>query len=230
MTAGSSAHVPTETAAFDRKRLFIFDMDGTLLPDTTGLLAVAEVMGSVEQVRRLEERFALGEVSTVEFTRAVHQMWGQVAPETARRAFDSCRKLDGIAEVLQDIRRGGGVSCLITMSQDFFANHFLEYGFDHVVATPYPATVDAVVRAEDVLTPESKPLIARDLCARHGFAWERTVAFGDSGSDIPLFEQLDLTVAVNASERLVAISAVAYHGGSLRDAYFAALAAFAARH
>jgi phosphoserine phosphatase len=45
-----------------------------------------------------------------------------------------------------------------------------------------------------------------------------TVAFGDSGSDIPLFRRLRYTVAVNASPALRSIAA-SYDGNDLMEAF-----------
>lgn len=198
-------------------------MDGTLLPQTTGLLAVASALDTVTDVDELERQFAAGTINTVEFTRSLHRLWGIVPQHVVREVFDACAKLDEIREVTTDIATNGGVSCLITMSQNFFADHFRDFGFDHVFASMYPKTADAVVRDADILTPESKPAIARELCSQHGFAFEDTVAFGDSGSDIPLFRALRYTLAVNGTEQIRRMSAASYQGNSLLAAYELAL-------
>lgn len=213
----------TDARQADRRRLFVFDMDGTLLPDTSGLLAVAAVLDTLREVEELEREFARGKVSTVEFTRAVYAMWGLVPSTLSRSAFESCRKMTEIREVTADISAGGGISCLITMSQDFFANHFLEYGFDYVFSSRYPAVTDGAVQEADVLVPESKPGIVRELCERYEFNFETTIAFGDSGSDVPLFRELIHTISVNASERLEKMSSVNYRGSSMMTAYQLAL-------
>ncbi|GAA0256130.1 hypothetical protein GCM10010492_66260 [Saccharothrix mutabilis subsp. mutabilis] len=206
-----------------RRRLFVFDMDGTLLPDATGMVALATALGTADAVDELERRFADGTLDTVGFTTEIHRLWGVIAPEVARAAFDGCAKLADIHRVTADIARNGDVSCLITMSQNVFADHFLDFGFDHVHASAYPAEAGAVVRAEDVLTPESKPVIVRELCERHGLDYGDTVAFGDSGSDLPLFRSLKYTVSVNGTPSIADVSAAEYRGGSLLDAYRIAL-------
>ncbi|MEV0679179.1 hypothetical protein AB0I60_21925 [Actinosynnema sp. NPDC050436] len=72
-----------------------------------------------------------------------------------------------------------------------------------------------------MLTPDSKPAIARELCARHGLDFRDTVAFGDSGSDVPLFREL--THTVNGIPSIAGLSAVEYRGNSLLAAYRLAL-------
>jgi len=207
----------------NQRRLFVFDMDGTLLPDSTGMLALAAAMGTIDSVSELERQFADGTLDTVGFTNAIHRLWGMIPPEVAKAAFESCAKLDEIHRVTEDISRNGDISCLITMSQNVFADHFLDFGFDHVQASTYPKEIGAAVREADVLTPESKPAIARDLCERYGLNYVDTVAFGDSGSDLPLFRSLKYTVSVNGTPAIAEISAVEYCGKSLFDAYRLAL-------
>jgi phosphoserine phosphatase len=45
------------------------------------------------------------------------------------------------------------------------------------------------------------------------------VAYGDSSSDVPLFQLLPHTVAVNATPALREIAAASYEGNDLRGAY-----------
>lgn len=205
------------------RRLFVFDMDGTLLPGTSGLLAMAAAMRTEAELAAMEREYSAGRLTTVAFTRRLYELWGQVPRDIVAEAFTACPKLTGIREVTAAIAARGDVSCLITMSQDFFANMFASYGFDRVYATPYPAGRDAVVDEAAVLTPLSKVTIVRALCGELGLTFSATVAFGDSLSDLPLFEALVHTVAVNADPRLAVHSAVAYRGNSLLEAYAIAL-------
>ena len=70
-----------------------------------------------------------------------------------------------------------------------------------------------------VLTPQHKVEITMELLDRYGLTPDRGVAYGDSDADVPLFEALPHTVAVNGSDNLTAVAAVAYHGWDLREAY-----------
>ena len=66
-------------------------------------------------------------------------MWGVVTPEVARQAFAARRCIANIREVLEDIRRRDERACLITMSPDYFAEQFLDFGFHAVVRVALPA-------------------------------------------------------------------------------------------
>ena len=62
-------------------------MDGTLLRRTSAPVLLAAARGQDEALVELEERFAAGTATAVQFGRALHEMWGVVPAEIARRAF-----------------------------------------------------------------------------------------------------------------------------------------------
>ncbi len=106
---------------------------------------------------------------------------------------------------------------MITLSPQFFADRLLALGLHEAYGAEVPAGGEVV--AERVLTPESKVYIATELLERLGLGADDTVAYGDSSSDVPLFEVLANTVAVNGSESLAERAAVTYRGNDLRAAY-----------
>ena len=52
--------------------LFVFDLDGTLLPGSTASLELAGALGAVDDLHALETRFAAGTLDTRGFAAAVH--------------------------------------------------------------------------------------------------------------------------------------------------------------
>jgi phosphoserine phosphatase len=197
-------------------RLFIFDMDGTLISGSTGLLELAKLFKSESELSRMEELYSSRTLSTREFTEAVGQLWGEIPLADGQRAFASAPKIGGIAECLATIKANGHISCLITMSQDVFAQHFRIYGFDYIASTTYPPNTRGPIT---ILEPEDKRRISREICAAHRLDYSRSVAFGDSLSDEPLFSDLTETVAVNATPSLQRISKYNYSGDSILEAY-----------
>lgn len=198
------------------KRLFIFDMDGTILPKSTGLIELSKQLGTEKKLFELEALFSKRKLDTFEFTNLISEMWGEIDPNTSLQAFNNATKLSDISKCLEEIKKRGDISCLITMSQDVFANNFLSFGFDHVFSTTYPPNTQCKPK---ILTPEDKPLIAKEICQKYGMNFMDSVAFGDSLSDEPLFNQLTETVAVNASSALREMSKYSYIGDSILEAY-----------
>jgi phosphoserine phosphatase len=203
-------------------RAHIFDMDGTLLHGTTAPVLLAAALGQPEALAALEEHFSLGTATTVQFARALHDMWGVVTPAIAQQAFAAAPVLENIPAVLADIRRRDERSCLITMSPDYFAEQFLDFGFDAVFASRFPRSADAPLDESAILSPQDKPRLAERFCAEHGLALKDAIAYGDSMSDVFLFEEVGVRVSVNGDHHLAELSDLAVEGTDLLLAYRAA--------
>jgi phosphoserine phosphatase len=200
-------------------RLFVFDMDGTLLIRTTACLEIAKVSGTLDQLHILEQRFASGEIDAFCFAQSIGTLWGMVDERLIRTAFEATPKLANIKAVTSLIRTAGGKSCLITMSPDFYANLFYEYGFDFIGASQFPRSSNEEVRRENILNPSDKAAIVQVWCDRLGFDLAQCVAFGDSMSDYLLFKELEHTVSINGDSTLRDLARYHYEGSDLHDAF-----------
>jgi phosphoserine phosphatase len=203
-----------------RVNLHVFDMDGTLLAGTTASLQIARHLGCSAELTALEERFAAGEIDTRGFAAAIHDLWRSLTRQAVADVVRASPWLNGIEEVCADIRRRGERSVVITMSPDFFARHLLEFGFDEVAASRFPALpFREPLDPAGILTPVDKVRIVAEMCGRDSLTPSRCVAYGDSMSDAPLFRQLTNTVAVNADHHLADLAALSYRGNDLAGAY-----------
>jgi phosphoserine phosphatase len=200
-------------------RLFVFDMDGTLLIRTTACIEIAKVSGTLDQLHILEHKFAAGEIDAFCFAQSIGALWGMVDEQVVRTAFEATPKLTNIKAVTALIRSGGGKSCLITMSPDFYANLFYEYGFDFIGASQFPRSSNERVKRENILSPQDKAAIVRGWCNRLGFELNKCVAFGDSLSDYPLFKELEHTVSINGDSTLRDLARYHYEGPDLHAAF-----------
>ena len=202
-------------------RLFVFDMDGTLLIGTTACIEIAKVSGTLEQLHVLEQQFAAGEIDAFCFAQNIGALWGLVDEHVVRTAFEATPKLANIQAVTNLIRRGGGKSCLITMSPDFYANLFYEYGFDFIGASQFPRGPHEEIQRERILNPKDKATLVQAWCGQLGFELSQCVAFGDSMSDYPLFQELEHTVSINGDARLRDLARYHYEGSDLHAAFVA---------
>jgi HAD superfamily phosphoserine phosphatase-like hydrolase len=200
-------------------RLHIFDMDGTLL-EGSACLDLSTHAGHGELIHDLEARWGLGEIGHVEFYELLIPLWERLTDTDIDAVFDATRWIAGIEEVFTDIRERGEHAAVITLSPQFFAGRLSRrFGVEAVFGAG--VLPRALVEADRVLTPESKVTITHELLDRHGVSPEVAVAYGDSSSDLPLFNELPYTVAVNATESLRATAASTYDGDDLRGAYAA---------
>lgn len=197
-------------------KLHIFDMDGTLLAGSA-CLELSRRAGHIDAVEEMEERWGRGELGHVEFYELLLPLWAELGEDDIEEVFAGSAWLEGIEEVWRDIEARGEHSVVITMSPQFFAEKLLGLGLHEAFGAEVLAGGEVV--PEHVLTPEMKVYIATEVLERLGLGSEDTVAYGDSSSDVPLFEILDNTVAVNGSASLAEHAALAYRGNDLREAY-----------
>ncbi|MEU0270265.1 HAD-IB family phosphatase [Streptomyces sp. NPDC006307] len=204
-------------------RLHVFDMDGTLLRGTTAGLEIARRLGCLPELVRLEAAFAAGAVDTRGFASELCGLWRGLAAETVADVFAGAPWIGGLAEVVADIRERGEHSAVITMSPDFFAGRLTALGVDQVVASGFPPLpLRTAPDPARILTPADKVLVMDRIRTALGLDRDSCVAYGDSGSDIPLFLELTHTVAVNAGSALRRLARHRYDGDDLREAYQAA--------
>jgi phosphoserine phosphatase len=204
------------------RRAHIFDMDGTLLHGTTAPVLLAGALGELDALHELERRFADGRATAVDFARELHRMWGVVAPEVAAAAFAAAPLLANVREVLADIRVRDERACLITMSPDYFADQFLDFGFDAVFASGFPRAAGVPLDESKILNPRDKPVLAARFCAEHGLSLDDAIAYGDSMSDVFLFDAVGIRISVNGDHHLAERSDFAVDGTDLLPAYEAA--------
>lgn len=150
---------------------------------------IARISNTTSHLELLEARFRSAEIDTKEFAKAIHALWGNLAPKLIRQAFVECPKLQNIKAVTADIQSRGDYSCLMTMSPHFFAEHFYDYGFQYIVASRFPANGEEL-EVGRIMTPMQKVTVCQELCTAKGMLITDAVAFGDSASDEPLFRAL----------------------------------------
>ena len=202
-------------------KLIFFDLDGTLLPGTTASLEIARATGTTAELLELERSFCAGTCTAYEFAAAVATLWSQVTMTTVAKAFSDSPKLKNIETTLKLVRDLGWRSCLITMSPMFFAAECRSWGFDFIHASEFetPAHPHAVGLPLKILSPEDKVRIAQELCREYRTTLAGSVAFGDSFSDLLLFERVGFSVAVNGSEALRSKANIFYEGPDLLAAF-----------
>src|SRR5262249_49506233 len=105
-----------------------------------------------------------------------------------------------------------------------------DFGFDAVFASRFPRSPGTSLDESAILDPEDKPRLAARFCAEHGLTLQDAVAYGDSMSDVFLFDAVGMRVSVNGDHHLAGRSDVAVEGKDLLVAYGAARELCDARH
>jgi HAD superfamily phosphoserine phosphatase-like hydrolase len=198
------------------RALHVFDMDGTLLAGSACLDLSARA-GYLSSVEEMEEAWGRGEIGHVEFYDLLIPLWSELTHEDVDETFAKAGWIEGLRDVFADIRSRGERSAVVSLSPHFFVRRLQAWGLDY----PFGAGVEIgePVLPERVYVPETKVNVVADLLAELRLGEDRCVVYGDSSSDVPLFQRFPNSIAVNASSSLLPFANVTYEGPDLTTAY-----------
>lgn len=197
-------------------QLHVFDMDGTLLRGAA-TVELSRYLGHFETANAVEQAWLRGEIDDIPFWEQILPLWAEASEEVLDRAFEAAPWIDGISEVFADIARRGEHSVVISQSPLFFVRRLERWGVEATFGTTVepgrPCTADLL------LTVQHKVDITAELLDGLGLTPADCVAYGDSTSDVLLFEWLPHSVAVNAGPAVRHLASAVYDGPDLRGAY-----------
>ncbi|WP_229074482.1 HAD family phosphatase [Actinoplanes sp. DH11] len=195
-----------------------FDVDGTLVPHTSSGQHLADLLGHGEAVRRAEAGYAAGTLSNAEVSVLDARGWASRTPSDVRGLLESLPLVTGIAETVHWCRGHGLVPVLATLAWEPVGAYLCDrFGFDRSCG-PRLEVVDG--RYTGAVAEHFDELGKRDfavrVAARLGVELSRCAAVGDSRSDLPLFAEVGLAVAFNATPAARAVAHASTGGSDLR--------------
>jgi phosphoserine phosphatase len=195
-----------------------FDVDGTLVPHTSSGQHLAELLGHAEVVRDAEARYAAGTLTNREVSVLDARGWATRTPAEVRGFLESLPLVDGIAETVLWCRRHGLAPVLTTLAWDAVGAYLCErFGFDEACG---PRLEVAGGRYSGEVAEHFDEVGKRDfaagVAARLGVELTRCAAIGDSRSDLPLFAEVGMAIAFNATPAARAAAHAEAGGTDLR--------------
>lgn len=197
-------------------RLHVFDMDGTLLRGAASV-ELSRHLGTFEQANAIEDGWARGEITDLGFWERMLPLWAEVSEEEIDDAFASATWIEGVHDVFADIDRRGEHCIVISQSPLFFVRRLQGWGAHRT----FGSQVGPGVPADEwsLLTRQHKVDITLAALGDLDLTEDECIAYGDSTSDVLLFERLTHTVGVNCSAALRDRAKVVYDGDDIREAY-----------
>ncbi|HVV66537.1 MAG TPA: HAD family phosphatase [Candidatus Saccharimonadales bacterium] len=136
---------------------------------------------------------AIGSISVQSFEEAC----GQVIEEYKDQVYTYTRDL------IEDLRQKEYLLFVISGSQAEIVQLLAEYyAFDDYAGTEYEKINGHFTGKNTPLRSSRKPTVLKEMVAKHGARWDDSIAVGDSESDIPMLEVVQLPVAFNPNKRL----------------------------
>ncbi|MEA2433093.1 MAG: phosphoserine phosphatase [Actinomycetota bacterium] len=196
-----------------------FDLDGTLLPDTTVCLHLAPWVGH-DGMAELERQYAEGRITNAEVAERDAIFY------KGRRRHDVCRQLenlefiDGLPETIKWLKGRSLVPVIATITWRLAAEFVRDrFGFAAASGCEIEQTDDGIIQGvvSRHFDAANKVGFVQDIAAGLGLSLQNVVAIGDSTSDIPLFRAAGLAIALNASDNAREVADLEFETRDLRD-------------
>lgn len=196
-----------------------FDVDGTLVPHTSSGQHLAESLGHAQVVRDAEAGYAAGTLTNEQVCVLDARGWASRTPAEVGGFLESLPLVDGIAETLAWCRRHRLAPILATLAWDAVGAYLCDrFGFDRycgprleVINGRYSGNVAAY------LDELGKRDFALGVAAGIGAEMRHCAAIGDGRSDVPLFTEVGMAVAFNATAAARAAAHASVDGNDLRN-------------
>ena len=211
--------VVLQRASGRRKRLFLADMDSTMIGQEC-IDELADHVGVKQHVAAITERAMRGEI---EFAPALRErvavLKGLSASVVDEVIAKRIRLTPGARTLVATLRRNGAYTCLVTGGFTLFTARIAAMiGFDENRANTL--LFDASGRltgevAEPIFGREGKLATLIELRRRLGIAPEATLVAGDGANDIAMIEAAGLGVAYHAKPKVAQAAAARIDHGDL---------------
>ena len=213
-----------QPAAFRRKRLFLADMDSTMIGQEC-VDELADFVGKKAEVAAITERTMRGELVFETSLRArVALLAGLDAGVVSTVIADRIELTPGGATLVRTMRANGAYTALVSGGFTLFTSQIASLiGFDEHRANTLiveDGRFSGKV-AEPILGREAKFEALVDLRAARGLVKDETMAVGDGANDLAMIREAGLGVAYHAKPAVAAAAAARVDHGDLTALLFA---------
>lgn len=201
-------------------KLACFDLDGTLVRNTTTGQHLAGKIGHVDAMREIERKYAEGTATNADVAALDGRYYAGLTKLDISKKLDDIPVIKDIQETVDWFALNGIPSVICTLAWKFVGEFFVDrYGF---IASSGPTLkIDNhgffTGEVESDFTEYDKPLFVNSLCQSLGIDMSEVFHIGDSRSDIPLFEVAGFSIALNANQQAKEKARITLNTESLFD-------------
>ncbi len=205
--------------AHRRKRLFLADMDSTMIEQEC-IDELADYVGLKPHVAAITERAMRGEIAFAPALRErVALLKGLPATLVDEVIAQRITLTPGASTLVKTMRAHGTYTCLVTGGFTLFSQRIAaEIGFDESRANTLAIGSDGKLTgdvAEPIFGRDGKLATLQALATRLGLDAEETMAIGDGANDIAMIEAAGLGVAFHAKPKVAEAAAARIDHGDL---------------
>jgi phosphoserine phosphatase len=210
--------VVVQPAAHRRKKLFVADMDSTMIEQEC-IDELADFIGLKARVAAITERAMKGEIAFEPALRERVALLKDLPVSAIDEVIEKrIRLTPGARALVMTLRKNGAYTCLVSGGFSLFTNRIAALiGFDENRANRFIIENGKLAgRVEEpILGREAKLAALKQLTARLKLDPDDTLAAGDGANDIPMIEAAGLGVAYHAKPAVAAAAAARIEHGDL---------------
>jgi phosphoserine phosphatase len=216
---GGAVDVVVQPVAHRRKKLFLADMDSTMIGQEC-IDELADYAGLKAHVAAITERAMRGEITFAPALRErVALLEGLPVSVVEEVLRDRIRLTPGARALVATMRAHGARTCLVSGGFTLFTDRVAAMiGFDEARANTL-TVVDGHKLAGKVAEPifgrDGKRAALLELRAELGLAREETMAIGDGANDLDMIAEAGLGVAYHAKPKVAEAAAARIDHGDL---------------
>ena len=217
--AGAPIDVVVQPAADRRKKLFIADMDSTMIGQEC-IDELADYAGLKAHVAAITERAMRGEIAFEPALRErVALLEGLPVSVVEEVLRDRIRLTPGARTLVMTMRKNGARACLVSGGFTLFTDRIAAMiGFDEARANTL-TLIDghklSGAVAEPIFGRDGKRAALIELRQELGLAKEETMAIGDGANDLDMIVEAGLGVAYHAKPKVAEAAAARIDHGDL---------------
>ena len=183
-----------------KRRLFVFDMDSTLIQGET-IDELAKMAGVADLVVAITASAMRGEI---EFPESFRRRVGLLAGLPEAKAMEVIERLplmEGAERLFRELKANGRKTAILSGGFTFFGSVLKEkLGADYVFANELDVA-DGFVTGEvrgRIVDGARKAELLQEIAAKEGIPLEQVVAVGDGANDLPMLGLAGMGVAFHA--------------------------------
>jgi phosphoserine phosphatase len=196
-----------------------FDLDGTLVPNTTVSLHLAPWVGH-HGMEDLERLYAQGQITNAEIAERDATFYKNRLRQDVWRQLEQLELIDGLTDTITGLKNRSLVPVIATVTSSLAADFVRDrYGFAAASGCELGETDDGVLLGTVArhFDAEDKVRFVANIAQGLGLGFKDVVAIGDSTSDIPLFHAAGFSIGLNASSNARDAADIQLETQDLRD-------------
>jgi len=201
-------------------KLCCFDMDGTLIRNTNSVKYLCEINNKLEKLLQIEDREEKKEISWIEADYKKAELIKGLNIEKVTACFaNSIKFIENIEYVIKEIKEQEKKCILVTAGPIQVAKIIGEmFGFDKVFGSNYEVQGNIFTgKIIEHLGEEAKLKSLQSYCKEENIEISRSIAIGDSDSDVSVFSKCGKSIAINYTDSLIGKADVYLRTDDLKD-------------